>query len=57
MRKKMTLFVAAVMALLTTVSPALADPPATAPGQGLHTAHESIPEGVPGHDYAPYPEE
>jgi len=54
MRKKMSVFLAAVMMLLTIASPAMAAPPAAA-HHGLHTAHESIPEGVPGHEHVPYP--
>jgi hypothetical protein len=54
MRKKMTVLLAAVMMLLTTASPAMATPPAAA-DFGLHTAHESIPEGVPGHEHVPFP--
>jgi hypothetical protein len=54
MRKKMTMFLAAVITLLITASPAMADPPAAA-HHGLHTAHEAIPDGVPGHEHVPYP--
>ena len=48
MRKKMTVLLAAVMMLLSIASPAVAQ-------EGLLIAHESIPEGVPGHEYVPYP--
>jgi hypothetical protein len=48
MRKKITVLLAAVMMLLTIASPAAAQ-------KGLETAHESIPEGVPGHEHVPFP--
>jgi hypothetical protein len=53
MRKKMTVLLAAVMMLLITAAPAMAAPAAA--DFGLHTAHESIPEGVPGHEHVPFP--
>ena len=55
MRKKLIVLLAAVMTLLTAVSPAIASPPDAA-DFGLHTAHhEAIPEGVPGHEHVPHP--
>jgi len=48
MRKKITVLLGAVMMLLAIASPAAAQ-------EGLETAHKSIPEGVPGHEHAPYP--
>ena len=48
MRKKITVLLGAVMMLLAIASPAAAQ-------GGLETAHDSIPEGVPGHEHAPYP--
>jgi hypothetical protein len=48
MRKKITVLLAAVMMVLTIASPAAAQ-------VGLSITHESIPEGVPGHEHAPYP--
>jgi hypothetical protein len=55
MRKKMTMFLAAVMTLLITASPAMADPPAAA-HHGLHTAHDAIPaEAATAHENVPYP--
>jgi hypothetical protein len=55
MRKKMTMFLAAVMTLLITASPAMADPPAAAE-HGLHTAHYfALPADSPAHDNVPHP--
>jgi hypothetical protein len=54
MRKKITVLLATGMMLLITAFPAMAAPPAAA-DFGLHTAHEAIPEGVPGHEHVPHP--
>ena len=48
------MFLAAVMMLLTTASPAMAVPTAAA-AFGLDTGHESIPDGMLGHEHVPFP--